>query len=128
MPNIQLAKNLRSLRDMNNLTQDDLSDMLNISRQAYSNYENSKRTPDLDSLMRLSAFYHVTLDQLVNGNLSNSSQIFAEEKVPYYMAHDIETGNTIYLKKDETELITKFRSLSDDNQKIIIGFLDANSR
>jgi transcriptional regulator with XRE-family HTH domain len=128
MPNIQLAKNLRSLRDMNNLTQDDLSDMLNISRQAYSNYENSKRTPDLDSLMRLSAFYHVTLDQLVNGNLSNSSQIFAEEKVPYYMALDIETGNTIYLKKDETELITKFRSLSDDNQKIIIGFLDANSR
>lgn len=128
MPNIQLAKNLRSLRDMNNLTQDDLSDMLNISRQAYSNYENSKRTPDLDSLLRLSAFYHVTLDQLVNGNLSNSSQIFAEEKVPYYMALDIETGNTIYLKKDETELITKFRSLSDDNQKIIIGFLDANSR
>ena len=128
MPNIQLAKNLRSLRDMNNLTQDDLSDMLNISRQAYSNYENSKRTPDLDSLMRLSAFYHVTLDQLVNGNLSNSSQIFAEEKVPYYMALDIETGNTIYLKKDETELITKFRSLSDDNQKIIIGFIDANSR
>ena len=128
MPNIQLAKNLRSLRDMNNLTQDDLSDMLNISRQAYSNYENSKRTPDLDSLMRLSAFYHVTLDQLVNGNLSNSSQIFAEEKVPYYMALDIETCNTIYLKKDETELITKFRSLSDDNQKIIIGFLDANSR
>ena len=128
MPNIQLAKNLRSLRDMNNLTQDDLSDMLNISRQAYSNYENSKRTPDLDSLMRLSAFYHVTLDQLVNGNLSNSSQIFAEEKVPYYMALDIETGNTIYLKKDETELITKFRSLSDDNLKIIIGFLDANSR
>ena len=56
------------------------------------------------------------------------SQIFAEEKVPYYMALDIETGNTIYLKKDETELITKFRSLSDDNQKIIIGFLDANSR
>ena len=128
MPNIQLAKNLRSLRDMNNLTQDDLSDMLNISRQAYSNYENSKRTPDLDSLLRLSAFYHVTLDQLVNGNLSNSSQIFAEEKVTYYMALDIETGNTIYLKKDETELITKFRSLSDDNQKIIIGFLDANSR
>lgn len=128
MPNIQLAKNLRSLRDMNNLTQDDLSDMLNISRQAYSNYENSKRTPDLDSLLRLSAFYHVTLDQLVNGNLSNSSQIFAEEKVPYYMALDIETGNTIYLKKEETELITKFRSLSDDNQKIIIGFLDANSR
>lgn len=60
MANIQLAKNLRALRDANNLNQGDLSDMLNISRQAYSNYENSKRTPDLDSLLRLASFYHVT--------------------------------------------------------------------
>lgn len=76
MANIQLAKNLRALRDANNLNQGDLSDMLNISRQAYSNYENSKRTPDLDSLLRLASFYHVTLEQLVNGNLSNPVQSF----------------------------------------------------
>lgn len=80
MANIQLAKNLRALRDANNLNQGDLSDMLNISRQAYSNYENSKRTPDLDSLLRLASFYHVTLEQLVNGNLSNPVQSFSEEK------------------------------------------------
>ena len=61
MANIQLAKNLRALRDANNLNQGDLSDMLNISRQAYSNYENSKRTPDLDSLLRLASFYHVIM-------------------------------------------------------------------
>ena len=61
MANIQLAKNLRALRDANNLNQGDLSDMLNISRQAYSNYENSKRTPDLDSLLRLAYFYHVIM-------------------------------------------------------------------
>ena len=128
MANIQLAKNLRALRDANNLNQGDLSDMLNISRQAYSNYENSKRTPDLDSLLRLASFYHVTLEQLVNGNLSNPVQSFSEEKVRYYMALDIKTGNTLYLKEEETELITKFRSLSDDNKRIITGFLDSHSK
>ena len=128
MANIQLAKNLRALRDANNLNQGDLSDMLNISRQAYSNYENSKRTPDLDSLLRLASFYHVTLEQLVNGNLSNPVQSFSEEKVTYYMAIDIKTGNTLYLKEEETELITKFRSLSDDNKRIITGFLDSHSK
>lgn len=128
MANIQLAKNLRALRDANNLNQGDLSDMLNISRQAYSNYENSERTPDLDSLLRLASFYHVTLEQLVNGNLSNPVQSFSEEKVPYYMALDIKTGNTLYLKEEETELITKFRSLSDDNKRIITGFLDSHSK
>ena len=35
MPNIQLANNLRYLRKLNNMTQDDLSAALNISRQAY---------------------------------------------------------------------------------------------
>ena len=53
MSNIQLANNLRHLRKKHGLTQRDLSGMLNISRQAYSNYETGKRTPDLDSLLYL---------------------------------------------------------------------------
>ena len=53
------------IRD-SNYTQQQISKMLNISRQAYSNYETSKRTPDLDSLIRLSQIYHVSLDELVN--------------------------------------------------------------
>ena len=65
MPNIQLANNLRYLRKQCGLTQTTLSDMLNISRQAYSNYETSKRTPDLDSLLLLASFYQVNLDALV---------------------------------------------------------------
>ena len=65
MPNIQLANNLRYLRKQCGLTQTTLSDMLNIFRaQAYSNYETSKRTPDLDSLLLLASFYQVNLDAL----------------------------------------------------------------
>ena len=39
--------------------------MLNISRQAYSNYETGKRTPDLDSLLFLARCYRISLDALV---------------------------------------------------------------
>lgn len=53
MSNIQLVENLYRLRKAHHYTQQEISDLLNISRQAYSNYETSKRTPDLDSLMRL---------------------------------------------------------------------------
>ena len=59
MSNIQLANNLRFLRRKHKLTQDDLSSLLNISRQAYSNYETSKRTPDLDSLLHISRPFQV---------------------------------------------------------------------
>ena len=54
MSNIQLVENLYRLRKAHHYTQQEISDLLNISRQAYSNYETSKRTPDLDSLIRLS--------------------------------------------------------------------------
>ena len=75
MSNIQLANNLRHLRKQHELTQKDLSRMLNISRQAYSNYETSKRTPDLDSLLYLSRFYHISLDTLVLRNPADTSPL-----------------------------------------------------
>ena len=61
MSNIQLVENLYRLRKAHHYTQQEISDLLNISRQAYSNYETSKRTPDLDSLMRLADIYGVQL-------------------------------------------------------------------
>ena len=72
MSNIQLANNLRFLRTKHKLTQDDLSSLLNISRQAYSNYETSKRTPDLDSLLHISRFYRISIDELVLDNLQST--------------------------------------------------------
>ena len=130
MPNIQLANNLRHLRKLNHLTQIDLSEMLNISRQAYSNYETSKRTPDLDTLLQLCRFYSITLNDLVLGNLREelfSANGVAESMTPYSVATDKNTGNNIYLSKEETDMIINFRTLSKENRQIITGFLKANS-
>lgn len=127
MPNIQLARNLRCLRKQNNLTQEALSDILNISRQAYSNYETCKRVPDLDTLLRLSQFYHISIDDLILGTIPSSlssSGIIKEAKTPYYVLAECKnTGNSIYLEEEELELITNFRSLSNENKQIITGFL-----
>ena len=54
MANVQLAKNLKILRKKHNYTQQDLSDILNITRQAYSHYEQALREPDLNTLVHLS--------------------------------------------------------------------------
>ena len=40
---------------------------LSISREALSHYENGKRCPDLQMLRRLSKYFNVSLDFLVNG-------------------------------------------------------------
>ena len=51
MSNIQLAANLQRLRKDHHFTQTQFSKKLNISRQAYSNYETGKRIPDLDIII-----------------------------------------------------------------------------
>ncbi len=108
MSNIQLANNLRFLRTKHKLTQDDLSSLLNISDRAYSNYETSKRTPDLDSLLHISRFYRISIDQLVLDNLQSTYHTSAlktgEEYIPYVvMAKEKNTGNSIYLSREELD-------------------------
>ena len=128
MSNIQLANNLRFLRIKHKLTQDDLSSLLNISRQAYSNYETSKRTPDLDSRLHISRFYRISIDELVLDNLQSTYHTSAlktgEEYIPYVvMAKEKNTGNSIYLSREELDFIIKYRALSEENKQILAGFL-----
>lgn len=38
-----------------------------ISREALSYYENGKRSPDIDMLVKLSEYFHVSIDYLITG-------------------------------------------------------------
>lgn len=40
---------------------------LSISREALSYYENGKRSPDVEMLCRLSNYFNVSIDYLING-------------------------------------------------------------
>lgn len=129
MQYIQLANNLKYLRIKQGLTQKELSKQLNISRQAYSNYETRKRTPDLDSVFRLAALFEVSVDALVLCNLKtgDTSAMISDGRIPYTLSINKKTGNSIYATDEELNLITKFRSLSAQNQQIVTGFINDNS-
>lgn len=128
MPNIQLADNLRYLRKKNGLNQDNMKQILNISRQAYSNYERCERTPDLDTLVRLSRLYNVSIDDLILKNLRTSPSSFygvreSEALYPIF-AECKETGNSVYLSGEEMSLITSLRSQPEETRQVITGFLE----
>lgn len=128
MSNIQLANNLRFLRTKHKLTQDDLSSLLNISRQAYSNYETSKRTPDLDSLLHISRFYRISIDELVLDNLQSTYHTSAlktgEEYIPYVvMAKEkIPAIPFIFPEKSLTLLLNIVHSLKKTNRFLPVFF------
>lgn len=58
---------LKRIRHQKNYTQLKVAMDLHITREALSYYENGKRSPDLQMLRRLSAYFGVSIDFLVNG-------------------------------------------------------------
>ncbi|MCI7181128.1 MAG: helix-turn-helix transcriptional regulator [Schaedlerella sp.] len=120
MANLQLSSNLYNYRKLYGYTQGRLSKRLNISRQAYSNYETGRRDPDLDLLIRLADFYHITLDQLVHQPFSSrNSEILRENNTPYTTGIDPETQDILYLNEKETTLIMKYREADDAKRQVI---------
>ena len=66
---------LKKLRLSNNLTQSQLAEMLETTKQAISAYESGKTAPSLNSLIKLSENFNISLDYLVFDNESQSKLI-----------------------------------------------------
>ena len=60
-----LGQNIARLRTQKNLSQGDLADALEVSRQSVSKWETDASIPELDKLLRLAELFGVTLDELV---------------------------------------------------------------
>lgn len=60
--------NLNSLRKRHKLTQEQLAEELNVSRQVIAKWEKGESTPDLHHSMNIANFFGVTIDALVNHN------------------------------------------------------------
>lgn len=120
MANVQLVDNLRRLRDEHNYTQLQLSKKLNISRQAYSNYETGKRIPDIETLLRLTDIYGISLEDLIARPFTRMSNtaVSREDRIPYTPGLVIKSGDTIYLTDEELLLLRYYRSASSDDRRL----------
>ncbi len=64
---MNLGETIYHLRVKNNLSQDNLADALDVSRQSISKWENNMSVPELSKLIRMSEFFGISLDELVKG-------------------------------------------------------------
>ena len=61
---MSIGTKIFELRSAMNLSQSDLADLLNVSRQSVSKWETDGAVPDLDKLIKLCDVFGVTLDEL----------------------------------------------------------------
>ena len=104
-----LHKNLKLLRTMHSISQEDLSSAIHLARSTYSAYETGAKTPDLQTLDALAALYDISFDSLVNYDLSEGllNRI--------YFAND---------NKEAIDLLNSYQGLSVSSKFLIAQRLD----
>lgn len=122
---LTIGEVLRELRTFHDYKQKDISDYLNITSQAYSNYENNKRVPDVETLRLIAEFYHMSLDALLNCRTTGLLEDSRRFPIKNNAFHGVtESGTNIPLNAREAKLLTDILSLSREQQDVCQKFID----
>ena len=65
---MEIGKKLKEARVESGYTQETVSEIIMVSRQTISNWENQKSYPDIESVIKLSTLYNISLDRLLKGD------------------------------------------------------------
>lgn len=94
-----MEERLIFLRKSINKTQTEIANYLNMQQGSYQKYEVGKAEPNIQTLIKLADYYHVTLDYLVGREFANDAG---------------------YLTEREKELLRVYRNLTERNQQTLI--------
>lgn len=88
---MEIGSKLKNARNENGMTQEHAAELLGVSRQTISNWENNKSCPDIISVIKMSDLYSVSLDHLLkeDNTVNQTYQKFLEEST-----------NTVKVKKN----------------------------
>ena len=62
-----VGENIKKTRNKIGITQEQLAEKINVTRQAVSNWENGKTEPDIETLTKIAQIFDISIDELVDG-------------------------------------------------------------
>lgn len=99
---------LKELRNIKGLTQKQVAEEIGVSAQSYGYYENWVNKPDPETLIKLADLFKCSIDYLLGRE--NDYGVIST------------SGN---LTKTQSQLLSSFNLLSQDDQNKVIGFIKA---
>lgn len=87
---MEFYEKLRRLRKENGLSQEELAQQLNVSRQAVSKWESGQGYPETDKLLMISTLFGVSLDYLLKSD--GSEAVLAGDEAGYYVSRETASG------------------------------------
>ena len=101
-----LQEKLCRLRSREGLSQEDVAEKLNVSRQSVSKWETGQSVPELEKLLALSELYHVSLDDLAR-----------EERDPFTPQETVEPETVPGEERGEPAPVSSVRTIKQIRQR-----------
>ena len=133
----KLGQYLKALRKTTGYTQEFIASYLDISRQAYSHYENNRVIPPNDICYKIANLYNIPPADIIKMSVSdNVYQESPQTLVSYekmkgffdYIEDETNIKKLRYLTSKEKELIYYFNSLSPKDKEEIIEIIKLKLR
>ena len=93
---MNLADKITALRRQRGLSQEELADMLDVTRQSVSKWEGGQSVPDIQKILQLSAIFGVTTDYLLKDD--EGEEIISRSDAP-----SPNTGNAVKLSRERAD-------------------------
>lgn len=115
--NQEIAAKLRLYREACALSHQQVADALNIERSTYTKYETAKSEPNLSTLVKIAAIFHISpLELLPMGSVGEESSDSIGDA--------FHADSPIFqLSKDERGLIARYRALSREKKKEALALM-----
>jgi transcriptional regulator with XRE-family HTH domain len=88
---MEFNKKLYDLRKKKGISQEELANEVNVTRQTISKWELGESTPDMEKMIALSNYFDITLDELVLGRKPSLEENNKETAVTKIMNNKILT-------------------------------------
>ena len=80
---MNIGERIYNLRTQADMSQGDLAEKLNVSRQSVSKWENNNSTPDIEKLVLLAEVFGITVDELVKDTATENTDVLSEKALPF---------------------------------------------
>ena len=85
---MKFNEKLIELRKKQGLSQEELGNKLNVTRQTISKWELGQTTPEMDKLVEISKMFNISVDELINETTDTTSQTVRIEDQPIKSEED----------------------------------------
>lgn len=78
---MEIKNQIRAYRSQLGMSQEELGEAVYVTRQTVSNWETGKSYPDIQSLLRLSSLFGISLDQLIKGDVEQIKEKISNSEI-----------------------------------------------